>query len=201
MRDPHLYSRIAALRIGDERHALLRQRLRASHGWSDPHTSLVLHEYQRFIYLMAVSPVPLAPSPAVDRVWHCHLCFTESYWDTLCRDTVGRPLHHHPDPDPHRNAARRRALAALYEEEFGSTPTAAVWEDHNPTRRRVGLGTAAVLTLVLLLTAPTARADDLFADGADALSLVLMVLGALVFLVWRGKGGGSNGEGCAGGGG
>lgn len=71
-------------------------RLAAENGWSPAFAARAIGEYRRFVYLAAVAGHPVSPSDHVDQVWHLHLLYTESYWDRLCRDTLGRPLHHHP---------------------------------------------------------------------------------------------------------
>jgi len=38
----------------------------------------------------------VTPSDEIDQVWHLHLTYSRHYWDTLCRDTLGLPLHHGP---------------------------------------------------------------------------------------------------------
>jgi hypothetical protein len=71
-------------------------RLAAENGWSLPYAARAIGEYRRFLYLAVAAGHPVSPSDHVDQVWHLHLLYTESYWDRLCRDTLGRPLHHHP---------------------------------------------------------------------------------------------------------
>jgi hypothetical protein len=71
-------------------------RLASENGWSLSFAARAISEYRRFLYLAVVAGHPVSPSDHVDQVWHLHLLYTESYWDRLCRDTLGRPLHHHP---------------------------------------------------------------------------------------------------------
>ena len=55
-----------------------------------------IEEYRRFLLLGVAAGHPVSPSDTVDQVWHLHLTYTRRYWDTLCRDTLGRLLHHEP---------------------------------------------------------------------------------------------------------
>lgn len=86
-------------------------RLASEQGWSAEFTSRVIEEYRRFLLLFAmeqrreqvnpaipgvVPPVRIVPSAMVDKAWHLHLLYTQSYWETLCRDILGEPLHHQP---------------------------------------------------------------------------------------------------------
>lgn len=85
----------------------------------------------------------------MDAVWHLHLLFTESYWNVLCGEILGRPLHHRPGTGRPGEAsdfeARYLGTLADYAAEFGREPPAEVWprpvpSDANPvptpSRRR-----------------------------------------------------------------
>lgn len=71
-------------------------RISRENGWSRAFTADVIREYRRFLYLSAVAGHAVTPSDAVDQAWHLHLCYTRNYWQELCRDTLGFPLHHGP---------------------------------------------------------------------------------------------------------
>lgn len=71
-------------------------RLARDNGWSRDYALRVIQEYRRFVYLAMKAGHPVTPSDAVDQAWHLHLCYTRSYWDDLCRDVLGKPLHHGP---------------------------------------------------------------------------------------------------------
>jgi uncharacterized protein (TIGR04222 family) len=71
-------------------------RLANENGWRIAYADRVIEEYKKFLYLAAVVDHPVSPSDAVDQAWHLHLLYTQSYWDDLCRDVLGRPLHHGP---------------------------------------------------------------------------------------------------------
>src|SRR4051812_11907007 len=71
-------------------------RLAREQGWSHEFAARVLNEYRRFLFLTAVAGHVVCPSEQVDAAWHHHLIYSRSYWDDLCRSTLGRPLHHDP---------------------------------------------------------------------------------------------------------
>ena len=72
------------------------RRLARENGWSHAFAERAVREYLRFVWLAMRAGHPVTPSPAVDEVWHLHLCYTRSYWDELCGKVLGRPLHHQP---------------------------------------------------------------------------------------------------------
>ncbi len=69
-------------------------KLAEAYGWSQSHTHRVIYEYKRFMFLVAITPHPLSPSAAVDRVWHQHLLYSHAYWEDFCGKAIGRPIHH-----------------------------------------------------------------------------------------------------------
>ena len=94
-------------------------------------------EYQRFLYLAMVAGHPVTPSEAVDQAWHLHLVYTKSYWQQLCRDVLGRDLHHEPTTGGAHEGAKfvdwySRTLES-YQTTFGEPPPAEIWPD--PARR------------------------------------------------------------------
>lgn len=111
----------------------LRQRLCNEQGWSAAHAERVLDEYRRFLLLTQVAGQPVSPSPAVDAAWHAHLLQSRDYWEQLCRDTLGRPLHHDPNPGGAGETARHRAqyreTLAHYARVFGAPPPGDLWPD------------------------------------------------------------------------
>jgi hypothetical protein len=125
-----LWQRIRAFEFeGGDGELPFSARLGRENGWTHARTAVAIEEYKKFIYLICVSDRPLAPSEAVDQVWHLHLIYTRSYWTSFCAGVLGRPVHH--DPATGRQA---RAVAdqyaqtrALYEREFGYAPPAGVW--------------------------------------------------------------------------
>ncbi|MCX6608102.1 MAG: hypothetical protein NTV52_31560 [Acidobacteria bacterium] len=107
------------------------KRLSRENGWSIHYTAKAIAEYKRFVYLAAVSPTPVTPSEVVDKVWHLHLLYTRSYWQGLCAEVLGRPLHHDPSAGGRNETAKflsgYEATKALYRQEFGEEPAADLW--------------------------------------------------------------------------
>jgi hypothetical protein len=71
-------------------------RLARENGWRRAFAAQAIDEYRKFCFLATHAGHPVTPSDEVDQVWHLHLCYSRHYWDTLCRDTLERPLHHGP---------------------------------------------------------------------------------------------------------
>ncbi|MDA8563896.1 hypothetical protein N9L06_05535 [Mariniblastus sp.] len=71
-------------------------RLAREQRWTHAFSNRVSHEYKRFIVLAMLAGHPVTPSEAVDQVWHLHLVYTRSYWHDLCREVLGKELHHGP---------------------------------------------------------------------------------------------------------
>ncbi|MCU0864619.1 MAG: hypothetical protein MUC36_12545 [Planctomycetes bacterium] len=107
-----------------------RARLAHENGWTDAFAGRVIAEYFRFVWLAVRAGHPVTPPPAVDEAWHLHLCYTRSYWDELCAEVLGRPLHHGPTRGGAAEAAKyhdwyARTLAS-YRQHFGEPP-ADIW--------------------------------------------------------------------------
>ena len=132
-------------------------RLAHEQGWSQEFAAQAIEEYRRFLLLFALdaaerpasceaSPaVRIVPSAVVDKVWHLHLLYTQSYWEDLCRYLLGRPLHHLPADG---SGGEETALASVYADTlaayrrtFGHPAPAAVWPGAEPVApRRAGRG-------------------------------------------------------------
>lgn len=198
------------------------RRLARENGWQLAHAVRAIDEYRRFVWLAMRAGHPVTPSPAVDEVWHLHLCYTRSYWDELCGRVLGRPLHH----DPTRGGAAEGAkfvdwytrTLASYRRHFGEPPrdlwpppderfrgglarkvdAARHWIVRKPDWRRAA-GVAAALLAIGVGSACSADAGDvlqLTAGGGIALVLVAM----LVVAVRASSAPGERAAGAAGGG-
>jgi hypothetical protein len=149
-------------------------RLARENGWSPVHAARVFEEYRRFLYLAVTTPHPVTPSDAVDQAWHLHLTYTRDYWERLCPEVLGRPLHHGPTKGGKEEGERYFEQYALtlrsYEAAFGPAP-ADIWPDVrrrlviDPLARRVHPNEALILPWRAVWTA-----------------LALILLG---FLLWR----------------
>lgn len=106
-------------------------RLARENGWNPAYTQRVLGEYRKFLFLCCVSDTGVTPSDPVDQAWHLHLTYTRSYWIDLCRNTLGRDLHHNPTKggaaEGQKFDGMYTASQTLYERYFGETPPADIW--------------------------------------------------------------------------
>ncbi|HZH96015.1 MAG TPA: hypothetical protein VEY06_09025, partial [Flavisolibacter sp.] len=99
--------------------------------WQMPFTRLAIAEYKKFLLLCCISPQGASPSEVVDKVWHLHLTYTRNYWDELCSNVLGKPLHHHPSTGGMQEQKKHQAwyqeTLQLYTEVFGESPPPAIW--------------------------------------------------------------------------
>lgn len=118
-------------------------RLAKEQGWDDNYTQRVIEEYKKFLFLCCISSDMMTPSEPVDQVWHLHLTYTKSYWEDLCRDTLGKELHHHPTKGGAEENLKFKQLykktRAFYTLTFGSDPPQDIWgnpqSSHSPKQR------------------------------------------------------------------
>lgn len=107
------------------------RRLARDHRWSVAYAVRVVREYRRFLYLAMKAGHMVVPSEAVDQAWHLHLLYTRSYWDDLCRDILGAPIHHGPTrggPDElEKHTGGYQATLDSYERLFGEAPPIEIW--------------------------------------------------------------------------
>lgn len=135
-----LFDRISNFEIDDgPTDFSFAQRLGRENGWSPEYTERVIHEYKRFVFLLASVEHPVTPSDQVDQAWHLHLTYTQSYWERLCRDVIGRPLHHTPtrggDTELRKFDVWYLATLTSYRRVFGQAPPSDLWPD-SPIRFR-----------------------------------------------------------------
>ena len=106
-------------------------RLAEENSWSREYASRVMAEYRRFLFLAMAAGHPVCPPEDVDEAWHLHLIYSRSYWERLCGEVLGRPLHHEPSRGGgQENSKHRRMYAATltsYRRLFGSPPPADIW--------------------------------------------------------------------------
>lgn len=118
-------------------------RLAEEQGWPAEFTARAIEEYRRFLLLFALgekrqsgdpsgkTAVRIVPSAIVDKVWHLHLLYTRSYWETLCGGILGVNLHHQPADG---SSGESRSLDAVYRANmeayratFGQEAPADIW--------------------------------------------------------------------------
>ena len=113
-------------------------RLADDQGWTLGHALAVVEEYRRFLVLTQLAGHAVSPSPDVDEAWHLHLTRTVGY-EAMCRNVLGRFLHHEPARAGGGDAARYRTMYAdtlqAYLRVFDRRPPEAIWPAAD--RRRV----------------------------------------------------------------
>ena len=202
------------------------RRLARENNWSPAFARRVVDEYRRFLFLALRAGHPVTPSDEIDQAWHLHLVYTRSYWEELCRDILGRPLHHGPTrggaAEDDRFEHQYAQTQASYAQWFGHEPPADIWPPaavrFAPRARFARVNTAAywmlpkqrvsrvaaacllaALPLVTLAACATQMSDISFGDVFPFL-IVLLVIGFAIRAARRGGkgGGGGCGSGCGG---
>ncbi len=204
MRKPELWQALQAHRFEPKgAKTTFTEKLAATQGWTEKHSDRVIEEYRRFLYLTQVNTSQSVPSADVDKAWHLHLTYTKNYWDALCYDVLGAPLHHEPATgnEPEGQFAERYAQTrTLYAEEFGQTAPPAVWRsDREEFRHKLGVRTlafGAVATILGFVLAWLDVANSTFVIGAGIAVMAIGVIIAIVYGVKGRKGSNDGGGGC-----
>ncbi|MEM9398949.1 MAG: hypothetical protein AAF984_01965, partial [Verrucomicrobiota bacterium] len=106
-------------------------RLARENNWSINYTRRVFNEYLKFIYLAATGSTPATPSDQVDQAWHLHLCYSNSYWNDLCKNILGKNIQHGPTKggNSENKKFELQYLDTLnrYEKFFGEKPSEDIW--------------------------------------------------------------------------
>ncbi len=164
------------------------RRLARENGWTAGYANRVLEEYRRFLFLAARAGHPVTPSDAVDQAWHLHLVYTDEYWNVLCREVLGFPLHHGPTRGGSQEQAKytdwyARTLTS-YREWFDADPPADVWP--GPEERFEGGGAFRRVNLrrVWLVPKPDAAVLWRWCAGGMGLS-ALTGCTALAAIEWN----------------
>ena len=73
---------------------------------------------------------PISPATVIDRVWHQHILYTQSYWNDFCGQLLGRQIHHTPglggEAEGRKYYQQCANAIARYQQYFG-TPPADIW--------------------------------------------------------------------------
>lgn len=127
-----LWSQLESFQLDIPTHGLVfSERLARENAWSPNYARRAIVEYKRFLYLAMTSSHIVCPSDAVDQVWHMHLTYTRSYWNDLCGELLGRPLHHGPTQGGSQEQVKyfqlyQRTLES-YRLAFNAEPPADIW--------------------------------------------------------------------------
>lgn len=108
-------------------------RLAKENGWSREYAKRVIEEYKKFLYLSVISGKSLTPSEEVDQAWHLHMIYTHSYWNDLCKETLGVSLHHGPTKGGRKETEKYtdqyQFTLDLYESQLGQKAPKDIWPD------------------------------------------------------------------------
>ncbi|MEK6750436.1 MAG: hypothetical protein AABY83_14750 [Pseudomonadota bacterium] len=129
-----LYARVLHFNIDGGPVSLpFEKHLARENGWSMEYAQRVVIEYKRFVFLMVCAGHPVMPSDQVDQAWRLHLTYTHSYWDRLCRQVVGRALHHDPTHggvvEGRKFAGWYRRTLESYQRMFAQAPPSDIWPE------------------------------------------------------------------------
>jgi hypothetical protein len=129
-----IWSKLQNFRFDDPEHQFkFSDRLARENGWSSEYTHRVLEEYRKFLFLCCVA-APATPSDPVDQAWHLHLTFTQSYWTDLCKNTLGKEIHHGPTKGGRKEHVKFNAFYSntlkAYRERFGFDAPGDIWHDN-----------------------------------------------------------------------
>lgn len=132
MKDVSVWERIRDHAFDDgQPETTFAARLSREQRWSTVFTEAAILEYRRFIYLVAIAEESLTPSQTIDDVWHLHLCYTKNYWNELCRNVIGKPIHHSPSrggkKEDQKYVEYYQKTRELYRHEFGEDPPPEYW--------------------------------------------------------------------------
>ncbi|ABD56218.1 glycine-rich domain-containing protein [Jannaschia sp. CCS1] len=192
MRNPELWARLQSHGFDGPGSAPFSVKLARAERWSPAFTARVIEEYRRFLYLTQVSARQVTPSQIVDAAWHMHLTYTRDYWDVLCPDVIGKPVHHQPcagEEEMPRYRDQFAATKALYEAEFSAEPPADIWGREDATVQRkpqmlvrdeTGAGTMSPVFIAMipfLVCAYVALTDP------SPLMIILTIVTGIMFFV------------------
>jgi hypothetical protein len=138
-------------------------RLANENFWTRNYTSKAIVEYKKFMYLAATSDKMVSPSEVIDKVWHQHLIFTQSYQD-FCQ-ILGKVIQHvpstHNKADFYKFQEAKDRTEKLYTATFGEPPQdiwafTGMFESLELEKSKFKLRTVIIIGLFLLafLTIP-----------------------------------------------
>ncbi|GAA5215671.1 glycine-rich domain-containing protein [Corallincola platygyrae] len=183
---------------GDE--TLFFDKLCQEYGWRRRFAEQAFTEYKRFLYLICASGERQVPSKVIDAVWHLHLTFTQSYWQDLCRDTLGRDIHHNPSSQ-NAYAAKRdqqnfERTLDLYQEHFQQAPPANIWLKSNPRAIQLRNYIVPFVVSAGLLAACSEQTKDKIDNFIFWGVIIFIVYKVLRWAFSRGRSGRCGGSSC-----
>lgn len=100
------------------------KRLVKETGWTTRFATDAADEYLKFAFLYRFANHRVTPSETVDKVWHLHLIYSESYWDDLCGKVLMKKMHHIPGngSDGEDFQSQYKLTLDSYKTAFGEPP-------------------------------------------------------------------------------
>lgn len=134
LKDESLWNRIQGFSLdAPDADFPFSKKLAKEENWSLDFTRRAIEEYKKFVYLCCILPNGASPSKIIDKVWHMHLIYTQSYWEDFCPNILKKPLHHHPSKGgSEENRKHRNWFADTlkgYQEAFQSEAPLEIWHD------------------------------------------------------------------------
>lgn len=133
-------------------------RLASENYWTKEFTNLAILEYRKFMYMAATSDRMVSPSEVVDKVWHLHIVYTQSY-QKFC-ELLGKNIQHIPSTHKRGefkkfNLAKQRTRD-VYRSNFGEQPKN-IWENYdmfqslNLTKSKHKLRTLIIVAIAIFI--------------------------------------------------
>ncbi|MDR2234804.1 MAG: hypothetical protein LBE92_01660 [Chryseobacterium sp.] len=207
IKDESLWNRIQGFSL-DASNACFpfSKKLAKEENWSLEFTGKAIEEYKKFVYLCCILPQGASPSETVDKVWHMHLIYTQSYWEEFCPEILRRKLHHHPSKGggQEQNKHQNWFLDTLshYKSIFLQEPPEEIWQPEKKEKpERSWLKKLRVIPLFSLLFLLSSCLGEVIATFAIIVVSFLGIFsfGVIVALFQdasdrRNKDGGGSGE-------
>lgn len=124
--DP-LWQRLGAYEFPLSTGVSLRDQVAKETELTGERASAAVQAYRQFLWLCATQGHIMAPSAAVDAVWHLHLMDTRAY-AAFCDQVIGRMIHHIPGRPPVAEDPAYAATRAALAQHFGP-PSPNLWPD------------------------------------------------------------------------
>lgn len=136
------------------------------------------HEYQRFLYLKAVSGAALTPSARVDQAWHLHMETPGDAWPRYCEQFLAGTVEHRTGLTDEEARAGYERTRRLYHQEFRQPPPRDIWPTDRETRRRIIGNGMGVVGIALIFGAPAVRdfGGPEYLPGAMQVGTVILFL-------------------------
>ncbi|WP_298391876.1 hypothetical protein [Flavobacterium sp.] len=213
-----LWEKISQFKFNDEENDFkFSDRLARENNWSVEYSMKVIEEYKKFLFLCCITSTGVTPSDQVDQVWHLHLTYTKSYWIDLCKNTLGKEIHHNPTKGGATEAIKFDSYYSKTKEDyktiFKTEPPIEIWPNNEvrftdidfkrininqnwilrkPSIQQKRIALTAAISLISLPLIQASNQDDFFI-------IVFLIIVVLFFLFNYSKNGKNNrndGSGC-----